>query len=305
MLRVAAIQATPIFIDRAATTDKACDLIATAGQQGARLAVMPETFIPAYPCWVWKVAAGESGAMTELYGELLDQSVEVPSSITDKLGRAAKQAKVNIVIGISERSGEGSRFTMYNSVLHISETGEFLACRRKLVPTAGERLVWGRGDGSTLLPVEFPFGRVGTLICWENYMPLARYAMYAAGIQIYCAPAWDRGEMWLNTLRHIAKESGLYVIGCGMALRKRDIPDRFAFKERYTTEWVNAGGSMIVGPDGKILAGPVHECEEILFAEIDLAKQPGEHWELDVAGHYSRPDIFTFAVNRAPQRVME
>jgi nitrilase len=299
---VAAVQAAPVFLDRSATVAKACDLIAEAARRGARLVVFPEAFVPAYPDWVWAVPAGESGELADLYAELVANSVTIPSAETEQLCRAARQANVYVAIGMSELNAEASGASLYNTLLYIDPQGNVLGKHRKLVPTGGERLVWAQGDGSTLAVYDTPLGKLGGLICWENYMPLARYAMYAWGTQIYVAATWDNGETWLATLRHIAKEGGVYVIGCGMLLRKSDIPDRFPFKARYPAdggEYINVGDSAIVDPRGQFIAGPVSGREEILCAEIDPARMRGPKWILDVAGHYARPDVFQVSVNRA------
>jgi nitrilase len=298
--KVAAVQATPVFLDREATIDKACDLIATAGNEGARLIVFPEAFIPAYPDWVWAIPSGEEGVLNELYTELLSNSVTIPSDATDRLCRAARLANAYVVMGMSERNIEASGASLYNTLLYIDAQGEILGKHRKLVPTGGERLVWAQGDGSTLQVYDTPLGKLGGLICWENYMPLARYAMYAWGTQIYVAATWDRGQPWLSTLRHIAKEGRLYVIGCCIAMRKDDIPDRYAMKQKFYAEedeWINIGDSAIVNPEGQFIAGPVRKQEEILYAEIDPRMVQGPKWMLDVAGHYARPDVFQLTVH--------
>jgi len=299
---VAAVQATPVFLNRNATVDKACELIADAGRAGARLAAFPEAFVPAYPDWVWAIPPGESKTLYELYGELLDNSVTIPSESTERLCRAARSAKTCVVIGINERNAEASGGSLYNTLLYIGPDGQILGKHRKLVPTGAERLVWAQGDGSTLGVYDMPFGRLGGLICWENYMPLARYAMYAWGTQIYVAATWDQGEPWLSTLRHIAKEGRAYVIGVCMPLRASDIPERFDFKDRFYggRDWINAGDSAIAGPDGNFIAGPVSQREEIVYAEVDLSRVSNSKWMLDVAGHYGRPDVFQLTVNRAP-----
>ncbi len=303
---VAAAQAAPVFLDRAATVDKACSLIAEAGARGARLIAFPEGFIPAYPFWVWFIPAGNTHALRELYSELLDQAVTVPSDATDRLCAAAREAGINVAVGINERNAEASGSTLYNSLLYIGADGRILGCHRKLVPTAGERLVHGQGDGSSLAAYDTDIGRVGGLICWENYMPLARYAMYAWGVQIYVAPTWDRGEPWISTLRHIAKEGRVYVLGCCSAMRRGDVPDRYTFKEKFLSdaEWINPGDSTIIDPDGKFLVEPVKNREEILYAEIDPKQLRGPRWQLDVAGHYGRPDVFELTVRREPRPMM-
>ncbi len=305
--KLASVQATPVFLDREATVAKACALIREAARQGARLAVFPEGFVPGYPLWVWHVPARDSETLGVLHGELVSNAVTVPGPEVDALCSAAGEAGIAVVIGINELNAEASRGSLFNSLLFIDERGRLLGKHRKLVPTGGERLVHGRGDGSTLEVYDLPIGRLGGLICWENYMPLARYAVYAAGAQIYAAPTWDRGERWLATLRHIGREGSLYVIGCCSPIRRDDIPDRCGFKARYLPQdkvWINRGGSAIVDPEGRLLAGPVWEQEVILYADVDLARVTRARWELDVAGHYSRPDVFELTVRRRPQPVL-
>jgi len=303
---VAAVQAAPVFLDREATVEKACSLIAEAGARGARLAVFPEGFIPAYPLWVWFIPAGETQALRELYAELLENAVTIPSAATDRLCAAARDAGAHVAIGVNELNAEASGTSLYNTLLYIGADGRILGKHRKLVPTAGERLVHAQGDGSTLEVYDLDVGRLGGLVCWENYMPLARYAMYAWGVQLYVAPTWDRGEPWLSTLRHIAKEGRVYVLGCCSAMRRSDIPDRYAFKAKYLpeSEWLNPGDSAIVDPDGKFLVEPVREREEILYAEVDPRRLSGPRWQLDVAGHYARPDVFQLTVRREARPVM-
>ena len=295
---IAAVQASPVFLDREATVEKACALIAAAGREDARLIVFPEAFIPAYPDWVWVMPSGRKKLLDPPYAELLANAMMIPGESTDRLCDAARRAQAYVVIGINELNAESSGSSMYNTLLYIGPEGTVLGKHRKLVPTGGERLVWAQGDGSTLGVYETPLGTLGGLICWENYMPLARYAMYAWGTQIYVAATWDHGEPWLSTLRHIAKEGGVFVIGCCTALRKDDIPDRLAFKELYdpTKVWINPGDSAIVDPSGCVIAGPAHETETILYAEIDPRLMGGSKWVLDVAGHYARPDVFDLSV---------
>jgi nitrilase len=298
--KVAAVQASPVFLDRDATIDKACELIAEAGREGARLIVFPEAFIPAYPDWVWKIPSGEEEVLNELYAELLANSVTIPGDATERLCRAARLANAYVAIGMSERNAEASGASLYNTLLYIDAQGQILGKHRKLVPTGGERLVWAQGDGSTLQVYDTPLGKLGGLICWENYMPLARYTMYAWGTQIYVAATWDRGQPWLSTLRHIAKEGRVYVIGCCIAMRKDDIPDRYAMKQKFyaeADEWINIGDSAIVNPEGQFIAGPVRKQEEILYAELDPKMMQGPKWMLDVAGHYARPDVFQLTVH--------
>jgi nitrilase len=298
---IAAVQASPVFLDRDGTIEKACSLVREAAREGARLAVFPEAFVPGYPLWVWFIPPGHTHPLRELYTVLHANAVTIPSAATDRLCEAARESGVALAIGVNERNTEASDSTLYNTLLYVGPDGSILGKHRKLVPTGGERLVWGRGDGSDLEVYEFPFARVGGLICWENYMPLARHTLSAWGIQIHAAPTWDRGEPWLSTMRHVAKEGRCFVIGCCMPLRKDDIPGKLSFKEKYLGSiegWINPGDSVIVDPDGKVVAGPAREEETILFAEIRPDQLVGPRWQLDIAGHYGRPDVFELRVHR-------
>lgn len=291
---VAAVQISPAFLDRDATVDRACQAIAEAGSRGVRLVVFPEAFVPGYPLWVWHIASGQTHDLRALYAELVDQSVTIPSAAVAQLCEAARDAGVYVAIGINERNAEASGTSLYNSLLFIGTDGQILGVHRKLVPTAGERLVHAQGDGSSLTAHETSLGRLAGLICWENYMPLARQALYNSGVHLYVAPTWDRGEPWLSTLRHIAKEGRVYVIGCCSAMRPADLPDRFAFKASVPVSpggWINPGDSVVVDPDGKVIAGPLHEQQGMLVAEVDPQRIVGPRWQLDVAGHYARPDV--------------
>jgi len=306
--KVAVVQATPVFLDRSATIEKACELIACAGREGARLIVFPEAFIPTYPDWVWTIPPGEMRLLGELYAELLANAVTIPSNATDRLCQAAKRAAAYVVMGMNEHNIEASGRSLYNTLLYIDAQGQIMGKHRKLIPTAGERLIWAQGDGSTFQVYDTPLGKLGGLICWENYMPLARYAMYAWGTQIYVAPTWDRGNLWLSTLRHIAKEGGVYVLGCSMVMHKNDISNHFAFKEQFyatADEWINVGDSAIVHPEGNFLAGPVRHKEEILYAELNPRQSCGPGWMLDVAGHYARPDVFELIVHTEMRPMMK
>lgn len=306
-VHIAVAQAAPVFLDRAATIAKACELIGEAGKAGAELILFPEGFVPTYPFWVWFIPAGQTRPLRELYTHLLENSLTVPDSSTALLSAAARAAGIGVAIGINEANAEASGTTLYNSLLFIGADGEILGTHRKLVPTVGERMVHGRGDGSSLQVYDLPFGRVSGLICWENYMPLARYALYAWGAQIHLAPTWDRGEPWLSTLRHVAKEGRVYVASGCSALHRDQVPDTFAFKQEFLpdeVEWINPGGSAVADPDGKWLVEPVFEREKILYAEVDPAELKGPRFQLDVAGHYGRPDIFQLAVRRQSRPVL-
>ena len=297
---VAAVQAAPVFLDRDATVAKCCALIGEAAEHGARLVVFPEAFIPTYPLWIWHLSAGDTAALRTNYQKLLEQGVSVPGPATERLGQAAREHRVHLAVGVNEINVEGSGTSLYNTILWFGPDGALLGRHRKLVPTTGERLIHASGDGSTLDVFSTSLGKLGGLICWENYMPLARYALYAAGIEVWVAPTWDRGEPWLSTLRHVAKEGRTYVIGCCSAVRREDVPGSPEYLAKAPT-WLNPGDSVIVDPDGKVLAGPVREREEILYAEVDRARLRGARFQLDVAGHYARPDIFHLTVDRTPR----
>jgi nitrilase len=306
--RAAAAQFAPVFLNRQATLEKACDLMSEAARQEIRLLAFPESFLPGYPDWVWTVPAGEGAMLYNLYATLVENAIDVPGPETERLCRVAKQTGVFTIIGVNERNREASGGSLYNTLLFIDGNGNLLGKHRKLVPTGGERLVWAPGDGSTLAVFDTSLGKVGGLICWENYMPLARYALYAWGVQVYVAATWDQGEVWLSSMRHIAKEGGMYVIAVGMPLRKNDIPDDLPFKQRYPAEsgpWINAGDSAMIDTTGNILAGPLHEAEGFVCAELNLARVRGAKFLLDVAGHYGRPDVFHLTVQQKPRPMIE
>ncbi len=305
--RIAAVQASSILLDLEASLDKACGLIREAAAEGARLVVFPEAFLPGYPVWVWFMPGGHTHPLRELYTELHANSVSVPGPATEVLGAVAAECEVTVAIGVNERNSESSDSTLFNTLLYIGPDGAVLGRHRKLVPTSAEKLVWGRGDGSDLEVYDLPFGRLGGLICWENYMPLARYALTAWGAQFHAAPTWDRGEPWLSTMRHVAKEGRVFVLGSCQAFHVDDIPDRFAFKEQYLGQvegWLNPGGTVIVDPDGKIVAGPAMEEETILYADVRPDQLVGPRWQIDVAGNYARPDVFELRVHRRPTPVL-
>lgn len=297
---VASVQATPVFLDLQASLDKACELILEAGAGGARLAVFPECFLPGYPLWSWFVPPHASRELRPLYAELLDNAVRVPGPEIARLADTARTAGVHVVMGLNELNVEASGTSLYNSTVVLGADGRLRGHHRKLVPTVAERMVHAAGDGSTLEVVDLDDMRLGALICWENYMPLARFAMYAWGAEILAMPTWDRGEPWTSTLRHIAKEGRVVAISACIPLRREDVPDRLAFKAAHLPdiEWLNPGGSAIVDPDGKFLAGPSFEAEAILYAEVDPSLWRGSRYQLDVAGHYGRPDIFDLRIDR-------
>ena len=295
----AAVQATPVFLDREATVDKACGLVAKAAAEGAGLIVFPEAFIPTYPDWVWRTAPWSDGDWYRLF---LDQTVEVPSATTDRLGDAAREAGAWVAVGINERDRAST--TVYNTLLYLAPDGSVAGAHRKLMPTGGERTVWGTGDGSTLTVLPTTFGRLGGLICWENYMPLARAAMYAQGVDVYLAPTWDNSDTWVATLRHIAKEGRVFVIGTNCCLRGSDVPAHLPRRDELyggDDDWLSRGNTAIVGPNGELLAGPLVETEGILYAELDVAQLHASRRQFDPVGHYARPDVFHLEVDTRPR----
>jgi nitrilase len=306
-MRIAAVQAAPVLLDRAATIEKARELIRQAAKGGASLVVFPEAFVPGYPLWVWAIPPKENRLLADLYGKLVDQAVAVPGPALDPLAEVAREMGVYVAIGINETNVEASGATLYNTLVYLGPDGRLMGKHRKLVPTAAERMVWGAGDGSTLNVYDTVAGRVGGLICWENYMPLARYAMYCWGVQVFLAPTWDEGEPWLSTLRHIGKEGRCYVVGCSIAMHKDHIPAEASFKDYYAgvDGWFKKGDTAIVDPDGKFVAGPVREKEEIVYADLSQEAIRGSKWKLDVAGHYARPDVFRLTVNKTPRPMLE
>ena len=305
--QIAAVQASPVFMDREATVEKACRLIAEAANNGARLVVFPETFIPTYPDWIWFVPPGQIALNQQLYGELMDQSVSIPSPATDDLCQAARDAGIFVSICINERNDNASGGSLFNTNILIDPDGNLFSRHQKLVPTVSERTVWAYGDPSTLEVHDTKIGKLGGLICHENYMPLPRYSLYARGIEIYLAPTYDEGETWQSTLRHIGKEGRVYVVGCCMVLRKEDVLSHFPQLEPYykdVAEWINTGNSMIADPDGNILAGPLSKEEGILYADVDPTVIRNTRWNLDVAGHYARPDAFQLTMRSTPTPIL-
>jgi nitrilase len=299
-VKVAAVQAAPVLADRDATIARVITLAEEAAAEGARLAVFPEAFVPGYPDWVWRSRPWDATS-TELYRRLLDQAVVAGSAATDLLADTARRLRIWLCVGADERDEVGA--TLYNSLLYFAPDGTLAARHRKLMPTGAERLVWGTGDGSTLTVADTGFGWLGGLICWENYMPLARAALYARGIDIYLAPTWDNSDVWVPTMRHIAREGRCYVIGVTACIRATDLPgDLPGRAELYggPEDWLSRGNSVIVDPDGEILAGPLTGEDGIIFAEIDVSAARTARQEFDPVGHYSRSDILRLTVDTTP-----
>jgi nitrilase len=305
---VAAVQAAPVFLDRDATVDRAVSLVEEAANEGARLIAFPETWIPGYPSWIYHAAKWDDPGSKRAFARLLANSVQVPSPATDALCSAAQEAGVHVVVGIHERDADFSTGTIYNSLLFISSEGEILGTHRKLVPTHAERIVWGRGDGSTLHVFETPFGRLGGLICWEHWMPLTRFAMHAKGEQIHVAAWPEVGDPELHRFatRHYAFEGRCFALCVmGAQLRPGDLPADFELRDAMgaADDFVAAqgGGTCIFAPDGTIVADSAAGEETIVYGDLDLRRIPEEQAALDVVGHYNRPDVFSFTVDERPR----
>ena len=299
IVRAAVVQDSPIVFNREATIEKVHSLVSQAARKGVALVVMPEAFVSAYPIGL------DFGARIGLrqpkgrddFRRYYESALEVPGSACDALGKAAREAGVYLVIGVIERDGG----TLYCTVLFFSPDGRLMGKHRKLMPTAMERLVWGFGDGSTMPVFDTPLGKIGAVICWENYMPMLRMHMYAQGVQIYCAPTADHRDTWLPSMRHIALEGRCFVLSCCQHLTRADCPEDYdAIQGKDPATVLMRGGSCMIGPLGQILAGPSLEGPCILTADLDLDEIPRGKYDLDVVGHYARPDIFRLYVNTQP-----
>jgi nitrilase len=286
-----------VLLDREATIERLLASIKEAASAGAHLVVFPEAIVPGYPDWVWRVPAFSD---RDWYERLHDQAVDIPGPTTEVLGAAAREASSWVAVGVTERVRSG---TLYNTLLYLDPDGAVAGVHRKLMPTGGERSVWGRGD--RLPPVfDTAFGRIGGLLCWENLMPLARAALYQQGIDIYLAPTWDNSEAWLSTLRHIAREGRVFVIGTNTCLHARDVPRTLPDADQLYADaegdWPSRGNTVIVGPDGEVVTGPLTEQAGLLVATLDLGRLTTARREFDSVGHYARNDVFQLTVRSAP-----
>jgi nitrilase len=299
-VRAAVVQDASIAFDPIATLDRVAARLAEAARAKAELVVFPEAFIGGYPKGAdFGARVGmRSDPGREEFERYWNGAIDVPGPVTDRLGELAGEHGTFLVIGTIERSGG----TLYCTVLYFSPEGALLGRHRKVMPTAMERIIWGFGDGSTLQVLDTPLGKLGAVICWENYMPLLRTTMYAKGIEIYCMPTADGRETWIPTVRHIAMEGRCFVLSCNQFTRLKDFPsDMPNVLAESPDDVVATGGSCIVGPLGEVLAGPARDGEEILFADLDLDLDLDEitrgRLDLDVVGHYARPDIFRLTVD--------
>lgn len=297
--RIAAVQATPAYLDREAGLDAVIDHITAAGADSAQLVVFPESFVPGYPDWVWRHPPWRDA---DWYARFAGQAVEVPGPALDKVCAAAGAAGVWVALGITERGPSGS---LYNAVVYIDDQGAIAGLHRKLVPTGAERLVWANGRGPLLTVVDIGGVRVGSLICWENYMPLARAALYQEGIDILLAPTWDNSDEWVPTLRHTAKEGRVFVVGVTAYLRGCDVPrDLPGAGDLYggAEDVMSRGNTTIVAPGGEIVEGPLIGEAGTVTASLDLDRIAAGRRAFDPTGHYARPDVLHLTVSKSGDR---
>jgi nitrilase len=297
-VRVALVQAAPVAFDLEKTLDKLQTMTNDAARQGAQLVLFPEAFVSAYPRGLdfGAVIGSRTDEGREWYRRYWASSVELPGPDADRMGTMAREAGVYLVVGVIERDG-GS---LYCSVAFFGPDGTYLGKHRKLMPTAAERVVWAQGDGTTLPVFNTPIGNIGAVICWENYMPLLRTAMYEQGIELYCAPTADNRDSWLASMQHIALEGRCFVLSANQFARRSDYPTDYpaSFTDTRDDAIISRGGSCIVGPLGQILVGPVYDAETILLADLDLNDIVRSKLDFDVTGHYARPDVFKLLINK-------
>jgi nitrilase len=291
VVKVACVQAESVVFERTATIDKLEGIATEAAGNGARLVLFPEAFIPVYPSSRWaRHLAGWDGDARPLYARLARESLSIPGPDSDRLADIARTRSLWLAVGANELE----RGTIYNSLLIYSPDGELALHHRKLVPTNHERLVWGLGDERGLEAIQSDIGKVGGLICWENLMPLARFALYQSGVEVYLAPTADDSEAWHDSIRHIAREARSFVLSSCVFARASSYPDDVPLADG--DELVGRGGSAILGPDGNYLAGPLWDEEGVLYAELDPQRLYEARQRFDPAGHYNRPDVFSLQI---------
>ena len=296
IVRATVVQAAPVAFDLERTIDRVAHLTAKAATDRPQLVVFPEAFVSGYPKGAdfGTVVGSRSREGREWFRRYHESSVDIPGPALERLAEIARANAVHLVIGVVERAGG----TLYCSVRFIGPAGQLLGMHRKLMPTGQERVIWGFGDGSTISVVETPLGRIGAVICWENYMPQLRLAMYAQGIELYCAPTVVDRETWLPTMRHIAFEGRCFVLSANQFSRRSDYPADYPVQTASPEAVLINGGSCIVDPLGQVLAGPARDGEALLTADLDLGEIARGKFDLDVVGHYARPDVFRLVINR-------
>lgn len=306
--KVAVVQAGSVVMDKEKGVQKTIQLIEVAGEKNAKIIVFPEAFIPAYPRGMsfGAVVGSRSDEGRKDFLSYWKNSIIVPGPETETISKAVKKVGAYVIIGVIEKDSETSSGTLYCTALFFGPDGELLGKHRKLKPTGSERLIWGEGDGSTLPVFDTPYGKIGSLICWENYMPLARAAMYAKGVQIYVAPTADARDTWEASMRHIAAEGRCFVLSCNQYLTKEMYPEEITSRDEFAKlpDELSRGGSCIVDPLGNFIVEPVYGEEQILYADIDLDKIAESRFDFDAVGHYARPDIFQLIVNEKKQETV-
>jgi nitrilase len=304
MVTVAVVQAGSVLFDTNATLARLRHFAGEAARKGAKLIVFPEAFVGGYPKGVSFGAhvGSRSPEGRDLFRRYYESAITLPGEDAAQIAETAASLNAHIVTGVIERDGG----TLYCSVLHFDERGQLAGKRRKLMPTGSERLIWGMGDGSTLDVVATPFGRVGSVICWENYMPMLRMAMYAQNIELYCAPTVDYRDTWQTTMRHIALEGRCFVLTAVQYFTRADCPDDFHPVQGDAPDTVLIpGGSAIYGPLGEEIAAPVYGCEAVVMADIDVGEIARGKYDFDAAGHYARPDIFSLHIDRRAKKSVQ
>lgn len=305
MPRIAAVQESPVYWDLPASLSRATEIVARAAAEGIEMLVFPEAWFPGYPEFSWFLAPSHDGAaIAAIYAKLWRNAVDLSRDGLAPLRAAAREHGVVIVAGINERASEQSAGTLYNTAVTIDADGTILNTHRKCMPTNVERTVWGFGDGRGVRVVDTAVGRVGVLLCWENYMPLARAAIYAQNVEIYCAPTADVGDAWLATMQHIGKEGSVFTIAVAPTMEAHDLPEDFPARQKIAPSdkgWMEPGNGIICSPTGKIIAGPMRRQKGLLAADINLEDVRLARRTFDVVGHYARPDLYRLSVDRTPQ----
>ena len=308
-VRVAAVQASACPFDTNRAVEMVCSMTAEAAKEGSRLILFPEAYVGGYP---WGLAFGTAvGGRSEVgrrvFGRYWESAIDIPGPEVERMCQVAEDFGVWLCVGVIERDSTYSTGTLFCTLLYFGPNGELLGKHRKLKPTAAERLIWGEGDGSTLTTVETDFGRVGGLICWENYMPLARMTMYGKGVKIYLAPTADSRDRWQSTLQHIALEGRCFVLGCNQYVTRDMYPKDLAIADELDVwpETLSAGGTAIYGPLGEVIGEPLWNEAGVVYADLDMRSIHRSRFDFDVTGHYARPDVFRLIVDESPKHPFE
>ena len=300
-VKVGVIQATPALFDIEKTVDIVISWIEKGSKEGCEFLLFPESFIPCYPRGLSydAIIGRRTDKSRDQWLDYWNNSIEDSSPYLEKIGEAIKKANLYVALGVTEKDSIGG--SLHCALFYFDKEGKLIGKHRKLKPTGLERYVWGESDGSTLVTYNTEIGKIGGLICWENYMPLARMSMYNKGVEIYLAPTADSREAWQNTMQHVALEGRCFVLGCNQFVKKSDYPERYLDSIKDEPEIMSKGGSVIISPMGEVLAGPLWDEEGLLTAELDFDILAKSKLDFDVVGHYSRKDVFNFEVNNQPE----